>query len=173
MRFKDLDADGRRAYYRAYSQKPEQVAYRAAQKQDPRVMARRTAASLKYSQKPEQRIKQAEMRCRPGYKEYIDPIRRKNQLRRYGLSPEGYASLLEKQGNCCAVCKATEAGSKRSRYFDVDHDHVSGIVRGLLCRKCNVTAGVLERNRERVALLEAYLSTGGVADGKCGSFRCH
>lgn len=50
----------------------------------------------------------------------------------YGLKPGEYAKLLEAQGGACAGC-----GKKFSYYLDVDHDHVSGVVRGLLCKSDN------------------------------------
>ncbi len=71
--------------------------------------------------------------------------------------------MLAEQNNCCAVCKTSTPGNGRSIYFDIDHNHDSGKVRGLLCRKCNVTLGVIEKNRDRIELLEHYiLERGGV-----------
>lgn len=51
----------------------------------------------------------------------------------YGLSAEGYAELLERQGGKCAICRARPV----SKRLAVDHDHASGAVRGLLCSRCN------------------------------------
>ena len=50
----------------------------------------------------------------------------------YGLEPGEYAKLLAAQGGVCAICKQ----SRRTR-LDVDHDHSTGLVRGLACRSCN------------------------------------
>lgn len=50
----------------------------------------------------------------------------------YGLGPGEYAKLLEAQGGACAIC----GGSRRER-LDVDHDHKTGYIRGLLCKMCN------------------------------------
>ncbi|MEV3860730.1 endonuclease VII domain-containing protein [Streptomyces sp. NPDC050095] len=52
--------------------------------------------------------------------------------RTYGLAPGEYQALMEYQGHVCAICKQT-----RSYRLDVDHDHKSGLVRGLTCRLCN------------------------------------
>ena len=62
-------------------------------------------------------------------------IKRENQkLKQYGLSRDGYASILAKQGGVCAICKkACSSGRKLA----VDHNHHTGAVRGLLCVKCN------------------------------------
>jgi hypothetical protein len=56
----------------------------------------------------------------------------------YGLTPAGYAKLLELQGGVCAICKKPS----RVRRLAVDHDHsreneFRGGVRGLLDRRCN------------------------------------
>lgn len=50
----------------------------------------------------------------------------------YGLGPGEYAALFEAQGGRCAIC----GGTRRDR-LDVDHDHASGLIRGLLCRNDN------------------------------------
>lgn len=58
---------------------------------------------------------------------------RKRQWR-YGLSEERYDELTTRQGRQCVGCGDTES-------LVVDHDHVTGVVRGLLCDGCNRTLG--------------------------------
>lgn len=60
-------------------------------------------------------------------------------LKRYGLTPESYGSLLEKQNNCCAICQEPSKGGRLS----VDHCHRTGRVRGVLCKNCNTAIGLL------------------------------
>lgn len=50
----------------------------------------------------------------------------------YGLSAADYQRLLAFQGGACAGCKGV-----RKYRLNVDHDHATGLVRGLLCRRCN------------------------------------
>ncbi|WP_327377689.1 endonuclease VII domain-containing protein [Streptomyces sp. NBC_01216] len=50
----------------------------------------------------------------------------------YGLGPGEYATLFQEQGGRCAICRQT-----RQQRLSVDHCHKSGLVRGLLCRRCN------------------------------------
>lgn len=66
--------------------------------------------------------------------------RRRDRRKRYGLSEEGYEALLEAQGGVCAICGGGPRG-RRPDTFYVDHDHVSGVVRGLLCSPCNLMIG--------------------------------
>lgn len=51
----------------------------------------------------------------------------------YGLSPADYDRLLALQGGRCAICR----GRPKSKRLAVDHSHVTGAVRGLLCSRCN------------------------------------
>jgi hypothetical protein len=50
----------------------------------------------------------------------------------YGLGPGEYEALFAAQNGVCAIC-----GAARRYRLNVDHDHKSGVVRGLLCRLCN------------------------------------
>jgi len=66
---------------------------------------------------------------------------RNTQLKRYfGITLKKYDELLNKQNNGCAICD----GPPGKRSFSVDHDHITGKVRGLLCRGCNVGIGNLK-----------------------------
>lgn len=51
----------------------------------------------------------------------------------YGISPEEYRAIFERQGGRCGICRATP----RTIRFAVDHDHQTGAVRGILCKRCN------------------------------------
>lgn len=84
---------------------------------------------------------------------------RKFKLRVWGLTLQEYDSLLDKQGGCCAICKGTSThahkGNKRS--FAVDHDHTTGIIRGLLCAKCNRGLGLFGDCLEKYERAYNYL----------------
>ena len=54
-----------------------------------------------------------------------------------------FDEILRLQGNCCAICKSKETASKRVERFFVDHNHLTGKVRGILCHKCNTAIGLL------------------------------
>jgi len=83
-------------------------------------------------------------------------------FRRFGLTPEAYWELHGKQAGVCAVCRQPEtlinSRTGETKLLAVDHDHVTGAVRGLLCRKCNVGIGLLGDSRERVECAARYLA---------------
>lgn len=61
--------------------------------------------------------------------------------------------MLAEQGGGCAIC-GREAGSQA---LDVDHNHTTGKVRGLLCRRCNGLVGVFERKDDLLGRVAEYL----------------
>ncbi len=67
-----------------------------------------------------------------------------NLLTKYGLSIKEYDGLLKSQGAACAICATTS--DKLTKRLFVDHDHLTGAVRGLLCPTCNLYLGWLERH---------------------------
>lgn len=58
---------------------------------------------------------------------------RKPRRAELGVSVAEYDRLLAAQCCCCAIC----GNPPKSRRLDVDHDHKTGQVRGLLCHRCN------------------------------------
>lgn len=79
---------------------------------------------------------------------------------KYGTSEADVAAMMKEQGGCCAVC-GTAIGGKGRRRACVDHCHIAKTVRGLLCPACNVAAGLLYHEPERVELLASYLRDNG------------
>lgn len=51
----------------------------------------------------------------------------------YGIDSNQYEELLFRQGGVCAICQARATTTRLA----VDHDHKTGQVRGLLCKRCN------------------------------------
>jgi hypothetical protein len=72
------------------------------------------------------------------------------RLNRYGMTKTQYDELLQLQGKRCAICT-------RDRKLYIDHDHSSGRVRGLLCRDCNLSLGLVRDNIETLANAIDYL----------------
>jgi Recombination endonuclease VII len=61
--------------------------------------------------------------------------------KKYGITEVFYETLLLAQGNRCAICKVELTGEDYSRTSCVDHDHKTGVVRGILCPHCNQGLG--------------------------------
>lgn len=52
----------------------------------------------------------------------------------YGIDPTEYSRIFyDVQGGRCAICR----NQPRTIRFAVDHDHQTGEVRGILCKRCN------------------------------------
>jgi hypothetical protein len=62
--------------------------------------------------------------------------------RTYGITLEDYTKMLVEQGHTCKICKKPNPSTKRT--FAVDHDHLTGKIRGLLCYGCNRAMHVLD-----------------------------
>ena len=78
-------------------------------------------------------------------------------LRTYGLSSTDYATLLAKQGGGCAICGRLPARGKRA--LNVDHDHTTGKIRGLLCDNCNNGLGLFRDNVDLLLAAGLYLES--------------
>jgi hypothetical protein len=77
--------------------------------------------------------------------------RDRERARRYGLSLADYRALQQRQGNACAICR------KVTRVLCIDHCHITGRVRGLLCRRCNSALGFYADDQRLLRAALAYL----------------
>jgi len=73
---------------------------------------------------------------------------------KYGLSIEQKEQMMNKQNNKCSVCKKEFENSKSC---NIDHDHKTGKIRGLLCVKCNCGLGCLDENIKTLQKAIKYL----------------
>lgn len=76
--------------------------------------------------------------------------------RSYGITHDDYVRMLKAQGGGCDICGLKP---KKGKHLDVDHNHKTGKVRGILCRYCN--SKVLKHLRDdkhRAKGLVKYLS---------------
>lgn len=84
-------------------------------------------------------------------------IERKSKFKRqYGISLEDYDNMLAAQNGGCAIC-GTTTPSNRTMFFAVDHCHTTGVVRGLLCTKCNRGLGLFNDDTARLRNAVGYL----------------
>lgn len=61
---------------------------------------------------------------------------------------ELYKQFRKLQNGCCAICGKPE--EQEGRRLALDHDHQTGVVRGLLCYRCNSGLGFVEEFIQRV-----------------------
>ena len=76
--------------------------------------------------------------------------RAQNFKSRYGLSEAKIEQIIASQGGACAICDT------RPKRPVVDHDHATGVVRGILCHSCNIRLPAVE-DRSFVERATAYL----------------
>jgi hypothetical protein len=69
---------------------------------------------------------------------------------------EQYNYLLSTQNGKCAICNIDHTQLKRR--IAVDHDHVTGKIRGLLCDKCNRGLGLFCDNKDFLKKAANYLT---------------
>ena len=83
------------------------------------------------------------------------------RFRERGLTLNQYRDILKGQDGRCAICneipKTNYGGSHDG--FHIDHHHVSGKVRGLLCDTCNVGIGMLKDSAVVCLKAAAYLTS--------------
>ena len=124
--------------------------------QDPDYRANQRARCRAYYRAHKQEINERSRAYYHAHKQDIQPILRRGQLKRlYGMSPADYDGLLAKQDGMCAIC-----GTPSEETLCVDHSHATGIIRGLLCRKCNTGLGCYEDDPATMITSLAYLGGG-------------
>lgn len=77
-------------------------------------------------------------------------IRARHVQRVYGVSQFDIENTTVAQGGRCAICK-------RHVKLVVDHDHVTGKFRGMLCNKCNKGLGLFEDSIQFLVMAQMYL----------------
>ena len=88
----------------------------------------------------------------------LDKQKSVSRLRHYGITPTQYLEILDEQGYRCAICRIllSDTGPHSPDCMNIDHDHNTGQVRGVLCSVCNKKLGVVE-NIDWLAKAQLYL----------------
>lgn len=90
------------------------------------------------------------------YPKHIGRMRNTYLKNTHGITSEEYEAMLKTQNGVCAICFKPQT-SRHSDYLYVDHDHVSGKVRGLLCTHCNMGLGQLKDDPEIMEEAARYI----------------
>lgn len=78
-------------------------------------------------------------------------LRNAHLQRRYGLTPKQFKQLVAENGPTCRICR------RIPDIFHVDHNHTTGVVRGVLCGDCNRGLGIFHDSVEALAAAIVYL----------------
>ncbi len=89
---------------------------------------------------------------REKWKEYA---RRASIRSRYGIEPEDYDRILEKQSSVCAICRGINIGGRK---LAIDHDKETKKIRGILCDRCNRGIGFMRHDKYLLQRSIEYLS---------------
>lgn len=72
---------------------------------------------------------------------------------KYKITLDEYNEILKRQNFSCAVCDDIPTKQR----LHVDHNHITGKVRGLLCQPCNVSIGKMKENPNLLRKLADYI----------------
>lgn len=91
--------------------------------------------------------------------EYRKTRRLRGRAARFDMAVDDYVDmyngLMEKQQGRCAICGCHHVDLGKA--FDVDHDHVTGKIRGLLCNACNTSLGLMGDDPVRLRRAADYI----------------
>lgn len=111
---------------------------------------------LRYQKNAEQRVRRdarAEVRAK-----YLTASAAYSLRARYSLTPSEVLRLASVQNGVCGICGSPPRDpSQRRGGLHIDHDHETGVVRGLLCEPCNQGLGFFKDSTARLEAAVAYL----------------
>jgi hypothetical protein len=75
---------------------------------------------------------------------------------KYGITLEQYNEIFNRQNGKCAICKRDKSCSKYNT-LNVDHNHITNKIRGLLCNNCNLGLGYFKDSKDLLNAAINYL----------------
>jgi hypothetical protein len=91
---------------------------------------------------------------RQRYKNNPDEHYFMNIKHKYGVTYNDWNQLLDSQNNVCAICKQP---FNNTGNCCVDHSHNNGVVRGIICKNCNLLLGDVSDSVSIIINLIIYL----------------
>lgn len=93
-------------------------------------------------------------------KEYRESDKGKNARlkHKYGIDLSDFNRMHAAQNGCCAICNETFVSVRDTH---VDHNHITGKIRDLLCRPCNLAVGQVRESPDIARSVAAYLEKHG------------
>lgn len=101
------------------------------------------ATKKSYYERNREKVKQKVRDWQVANRERKYAWNRKRQLAKYGLTLETYETMMQSQKHACAICGTVFVSTLATH---VDHNHITGLARALLCRSCNQSLGHLEKD---------------------------
>lgn len=136
-------------------QRPDRVEKRKAYWSKPENKER----ERKRRQRPEIRARIVACKDSPEYREWqrkysaAEETKLRARARKYNVTVEELRALYKSQDGQCASC----GDALDPHQTDIDHDHATGVVRGILCHSCNLAEGQLRGSSLRARKLAAYI----------------
>ena len=76
----------------------------------------------------------------------------------YNFTETDYTNLVKLHDNKCAIC-FTDRPRHKSHKWAIDHDHITGKVRGILCHRCNMALGGFKDSTSMLKSAIVYLES--------------
>lgn len=115
---------------------------------------RKAKSSRAWEEANKEHIDAWRKKYRASNKDRLAKYDRQYQIKRkYSITLEEYNQILDEQNGVCAICKKEGAP-----YLHVDHAHDTGVIRGLLCRKCNSGLGFFNDDMDLLQKAAEYLT---------------
>jgi len=73
---------------------------------------------------------------------------------KYGITSKEYDQLIKSQNYSCKICSADISGKGKSQ---IDHCHITGRIRGILCRDCNLGLGFFKDSLKTMIAAIEYI----------------
>lgn len=102
----------------------------------------------------------AELRALNGFAPHEEStlLFRMRKVRPYKITVPEYETMIEEQDGRCAICRFQPAVPDD---LEIDHNHATGKVRGLLCGPCNQGLGMFQDSPDHLDAALEYLEQRG------------
>lgn len=144
---KQNNRDGALRYYHEHKEERKQYSRDYALSNKDKIRARKKSYRLRNKDK----FRQVARERRSSNKR---EFRSRRLMEEYGITADDYDRMYSEQGGLCLIC------GKSEKLF-VDHSHITGKVRSLLCSKCNSLIGFCRENTPTLESAIEYLGLHG------------
>ena len=87
--------------------------------------------------------------------DYRENLKNNAILRKYGITKKDLLNKLKNQNNKCEICNVEILEEHKN--VRIDHNHITGKVRGILCPKCNLMLGLVNDDIKLLNKIINYL----------------